>query len=103
MTIYDKFTTSSLESLADWIDNFGQHDDSPWINWFNRTYCEKCESEIVTVEESQAKLGFQLLYVNNTECSYCEVYKECRFFPNQPSPNTKEIIKMWLQQEVENE
>lgn len=102
MTIYDKFTTSSLESLAEWIADFGNHDDSPWMDWFDKTYCQKCESEIITREESEAKLGFLLMYASKTECSYCEVYRECRFFPNRPSPDMKEIVKMWLEQEVED-
>lgn len=101
MTEYDKFTKSTKEALAKWIADFGKHDDSPWMNWFDKTYCQKCESEIVTKDESEAKLGFQFLYLNKTECSYCEVYKECRFFPNKPTPEIEEIIKMWLDQEVE--
>ena len=103
MRIFDKFTTSTPEALAKWIADFGNHDDSPWTDWFNRTYCQKCESEIVTRDESEAKLGFQLLFVDKTECSYCEVYKECRFFPNRPNPDMKEIIQMWLEQEIEDE
>lgn len=103
MKIYDKFTTSTPEALAKWIASFGNHDDSPWMNWFDKTYCQKCESEIVTKEESEAKLGFQFLYLNKTECSYCEVYKECRFFPNRLTPDIEEIIKMWLDQEVEEQ
>lgn len=102
MTIYDKFTTSTKESLAKWIADFGNHDDAPWMKWFDRTYCQKCESEIVTRDESESKLGFQLLFVTKTECSYCEVYKECRFFPNRPAPEIEEIIRMWLEQEVED-
>lgn len=100
MKIFNKFTTSSKESLAKWIAEFGNHDDSPWMNWFDKKYCQNCQSEIVTREESEAKLGFQLRYVGSTECSYCEVYKECRFFPNRPTPDIEEIIKMWLEQEV---
>ena len=65
------------------------------------TYCQKCESEIVTRDESESKLGFQLLFIDKTECSYCEVYKECRFFPNRPTPDIEETIKMWLDQEIE--
>lgn len=101
MTIYDKFTTSTKESLAKWILDFGNHEDSPWMNWFDKNYYQKCEPEIVTREESEAKLGFYLSFVDKTECSYCEVYKECRFFPNKPIPDIEEIIRMWLDQEVE--
>ena len=101
MTVYDKFTTSTKESLAKWIADFGNHDDSPWMNWFDRAYCQKCEPEIVTRGESEAKLGFYLSYTDKIECSYCEVHKECRFLPNKPTPDIEEIIRMWLDQEVE--
>ena len=101
MTIYDKFTTSTKEALAKWITEFANHDDSPWMNWFNKKYCQKCKSEIVTREDSLDKLGFELIFVNSVECSYCEVYNECRYFPNKPNPTIEEIIKMWLDQEVE--
>ena len=36
---------------------------------------------------------------SSTECSYCEVYKECRFFKGK-NPSTLEIIEMWLNEEV---
>ena len=102
MKIFDKFTTSTPEALAKWISDFGNHDNGPWMNWFDKTYCQKCEPEIVTRDESKSKLGFQLLYKDKTECSYCEVHKECRFFPNRPTPDIEEMVKMWLDQEVED-
>ena len=85
-----------------WIDINGQHDDSAWMNWFSNKYCDKCENEIVSREDSLEKLGFELMYVSSTECSYCEVYKECRFFKGK-NPSTLEIIEMWLNEEVEEE
>ena len=92
----------SLKELALWIDINGHHDESPWLTWFNEKYCDKCEPEIVNAENCLEKLGFELLYKNSTECSYCEVYKECRFF-NGKNPSTLEIIEMWLKEEVEED
>lgn len=100
MNRYEQLTSKTINELALWIDINSQHDDSPWMTWFNETYCDKCNPEIVYAEDSLSKLGFQLLYKNNTECSYCEVYQECRFF-NGKNPSTLEIIEMWLKEDVE--
>ena len=102
MTRFDKFVTSSVDSLAQWIDENAQHDDSPWMNWFENKYCRNCESVKISREDSLEKLGFELLYLNDTECSYCEINKQCRYFPDrEESPSVVEIIKMWLESEVE--
>jgi hypothetical protein len=101
MTRYKQLTSKPIEELAKWIDDHGQHDDSPWMTWFYKKYCSKCESEIVKREDSMSKLGFELLFRNETECSYCEVYDECRFFPNKKNPGTQEIIEMWLKEAVD--
>lgn len=102
MTRYDKFITSSIDSLVEWISEYGQFDNSPWITWFDNKYCKNCESVKISREDSLEKLGFELLYVNDTECSYCEVNKKCRYFPDmKESPSNTEIIKMWLESEVE--
>ena len=100
MNRYEQLKSKSLKELALWIDTYCQHDDSPWMKWFSEKYCDKCESEIVSAEDSLTKLGFNLLYVSHTECSYCELYKECRFFEGK-NPNTLDIIEMWLREEVE--
>ena len=100
MNRYEQFKSKSLKELALWIDINGQHDDSAWMNWFSNKYCDKCESEIVSREDSLEKLGFELMYVNSTQCSYCEVYKECRFFKGK-NLSTLEIVEMWLKEEVE--
>jgi hypothetical protein len=100
MTRYDQVTSKSLEELAEWLDVNGQHDDSPWIKWFDDKYCSNCESEVVTSDESEEKLGFALWYKTKVDCAYCEVYNECRFFPNRRALSNKEIIELWLKEEV---
>ena len=100
MNRYKQLSSKSLKELALWIDINSQHDDSPWMNWFSKKYCDRCESEVVSREDSLSKLGFNLLYKSSTECSYCEVYNECRFFRGK-NPSTLEIIEMWLKEEVE--
>jgi hypothetical protein len=91
----------SIEELAKRIDENAQHDNSPWMTWFDKNYCSKCESVVIPKEETLEKLGFELWHGDSTECSYCEVNSKCRYFPDmEESPNTKEIIEMWLKEEV---
>ena len=103
MTQYEHFTSMSIEDLAAWIDEHGQFDNSPWMNWFDVHYCRNCASIILTKKDQKEKLGFEVLYNINATCAYCEVYKECRFFPGRPTPTLREIILMWLKEPVTDE
>lgn len=103
MTRYEQFTSMSIEDLATWIDEHGQFDNSPWMNWFDEHYCRNCSSIILTKAEQKEKLGFEVLYNINATCAYCEVHKECRFFQGRPTPTLQEIILMWLKEAVADE
>ena len=87
MTYYEKLTSMSLEELATWIDEHGEFDNSPWMHWFDSMYCQNCEA-------------IMCKYPNF--CSYRELENECKFFPGRETPDNKEIIKMWLEKEVED-
>ena len=104
-TRYNQFRSMSLEELAEWLDNHGQHDGSPWMIWFDKNYCSKCESIKIKKENSKSVLGFELMFSDETTCSYCEVYKKCKYFQDKDeTPNNADIIKMWLEEQVkENE
>lgn len=103
MTRFEKFVTSSVDSLAEWIDEYGAHDESPWITWFDNKYCKNCKPVTVDKKDTLEKLGFELCYADRCECSYCELNKQCRYFPDkEESPSIVEIIKMWLESEVED-
>lgn len=102
MTNYENFILMSIEQLAQWINTNGQFDGSPWMKWFDENYCSKCES--VTIKKADAKdvLGFELMFCNETTCSYCEVHKKCKFFPEfNEAPNLVEIIEMWLKEKID--
>ena len=93
MTNYEKLTKMTIKQLANWLDKYGKFDCSPWMTWFDINYCQKCDPEIVTVPA-----------FNNSEaeCSYCELNHKCRLFPKiKEEPSNLDIIKMWLEQEVE--
>lgn len=43
LTNYERIKNFSVEELANWLDEYGILDGSPWMNWFNDNYCNRCE------------------------------------------------------------
>lgn len=108
MTNFKHLQTMSVDQLADWLDKNGMFDGSPWNDWFNKRFCENCESIECKYEVSKEKLGIEPLFKGNTiECAFCELaddagVKRCRFFPELDDiPDNKKAIEMWLIEEVE--
>lgn len=100
MTRYEQLTSLPIEQLAQWIDTHGQFDGSPWITWFDENYCSKCESIKIKKENSKAILGFELMFADETTCSYCELYKKCKYFQDKDeTPTNVDIIQMWLEEQ----
>lgn len=101
MTNIEALQAMSLEKLAEWLDEHGMFDNSPWSNWFNEKYCEKCEP--ITCKVTSANIGITPLFQEQEiDCSYCELESKCRFFDHlDNAPDTTDIIKMWLSDEVE--
>ena len=96
MTNYNKIVSMHVDELAQWL---GSIEDAPWMTWFNESYCSRCESIKVSKENAKELLGFDLLYKDETDCAYCEVYGECRYFREAGRfPNNAETIKLWLMQ-----
>ena len=103
MINFEKLRLMSIDAFAAWLDENGQFDGSPWSEFFNKKYCEKCESIKCTYADAEEKLGIQAFsYSGNIECAYCEVYGKCRYFEALDDiPDNKEIIKLWLEEEAE--
>ena len=102
MNNFEKIKQMSLEDFAEWLYEHRMVDDTPWMEWFNENYCDKCESIIVKAEDAEEVLGIKPFYNEEYECAYCEVYEDsCKFFPNG-YPSNKDIIKMWLEIRDEN-
>ena len=93
MTKFDKLKTLTIEQIADWLDKYGAFDGSPWVELFNKKYCQNCSTEKVYVE-----------YFNSyQDCGWCELNHKCKFFPDiKDIPSNKDMIKMWLEDEDEN-
>ena len=103
MTIYEQFTAMSVEELSRWLDKHGQFDGSPWMLWFEKNYCKKCESIKCSYITAKEKLGIEPFYERSVECTYCELEKKCKFFPDiDDVPDNRDIIEMWLKESITN-
>ena len=101
MTWFEKFKTQNIDELADWLDKYGQFDGAPWITWFNKKYCTNCEPISLAMKECGRIFGC-IGSGDTVDCSYCEVKGKCKFFSDfSESLNNKQIIKLWLESEVE--
>ena len=96
MTNYEKIKSMSQEELANFLDNLG-FDGEPWALWFEKEYCNKCESII-------GKTGPDAAIPNHTyEACYCEMnHGKCKFFENQElAPDSCQMAKLWLNAKAE--
>lgn len=89
-TMFDYIHNMNNKELARWLNMYGLFDNSPWIQWFDKKYCSKCEAELVYLPSSDRQ----------AECSYCELYGQCRFFLEMnESPDNEQVVEMWLKSE----
>lgn len=102
MTRFEQFKNMDIEALAEWICENGQFDGSPWMTWWDEKYCQKCEPVMCHYTEAKEKLGFEPFYEKDVECAYCELEGKCRYFLDwEERPDIKDIVKMWLEGEIE--
>lgn len=87
LTRLNKLQMMTLDSFTDWLDKHGEFDGSPWIKWWEKKYCQACDSELVRDVDTGREM----------ECAWCELHGKCRFFQEMDYvPDNKDIIKMWL-------
>lgn len=95
MNNFERLKSMSVEEISQWLDKNGMWDNSPWSKWWDKKYCSKCESVEVTVEDDFGE--------RECEFAWCELENKCRYFEDREEvPDCGEIIKMWLEAEVEN-
>lgn len=93
MTIFESIKSKNIDELAEWLDEYGLYDGSPWIDWWDKKYCCKCIPELKHNE----------IFGNEDEYGWCELHKKCKYFQDMDNiPNNKQIIKMWLENEDYN-
>lgn len=90
MTVFDSIKNKNIDELAEWIDEHCNFDDALHWKYWDENYCNKCEP----ITAGTNVLGYPLKYAP------CEISGNCKFFKDAKDiPNSKQIIKMWLESE----
>lgn len=91
MTNFEYIKSLSKEELAAYLDkHFAYIYDAPWDIWWNGNYCSKCETVMAKLLNEDREIP----------CGWCEVHKKCKYFQELDStPDSKQVIKMWLEKE----
>lgn len=98
MTVFEDIHSKDIDGLVEWLDKNGAADGNPWLRWFDKNYCKKCE-EVVCESITDC---FGDYWSGEHEFAYCELNNKCRYFENMDRvPDRKQTIKLWLESEVE--
>lgn len=90
MKIIDVIKSFTTDEMADFLDKYTAMGDTPWEDWFDENYCNKCMPEISP----------DSYYCGYVDCAYCELHNNCKYFPEMnETPSYKQVIKMWLETE----
>ena len=93
MTVFEKIKAMDIDEFAQWFDKHCANDTDQCIDWWNKTYCENCEPEIVKCINPDT-------YITDMECAWCELHDKCKFFQNiDGMPDSLQITKLWLESE----
>ena len=88
----DMIKSKNIDELAEWLDRNCYSEYAPWIQWWNDSYCNKCPSVFGKYADSDREIEF----------CWCELHDKCKFFPDmEETPDCKQMIKMWLESEIE--
>lgn len=92
MTNLENIRKMSAEALAQYLGALGSLETSPWMVWWNKRYCNECESVKTYVPYLDKE----------ADCAFCELENQCRFFPElSEGPDIDQIIVLWLKAEKE--
>lgn len=93
MRVFDIIKNKNIDELAEWLDKYCLFDNAPWLWWWDKNYCNKCETVIEYSDELKDKCEF----------TWCELNGKCKYFQNlNDIPDSKQMIKMWLESKCEN-
>lgn len=91
MTVFDNIKNKNIDEFAEWLDEHCNFDDALHWQWWDENYCGKCEP----IETRTNVFGCPL------DRAYCEISGNCRFFQDMKDiPDSKQVIKMWLESEL---
>lgn len=84
MTHFQKILSMNISGFAQFLSKIS-NDETPWNDWFDKTYCQKCDS--VTIAGRWGDM----------EASPCEV-GDCPF--GMKDIDEVKIIEMWLNEKA---
>lgn len=97
MTVFENIHSKNIDELVEWLDKNGAYDDPPWLKWYDRNYCRKCEPVVC----SYVNDCYGNYYSNEHEFAWCELRGNCRYFIDMKRvPDRKQTIKLWLESEI---
>lgn len=97
MTQFDKLKLMTIDEFAEWLYKHRMFDGSPFMDWFDKIYCLKCEPIKCRYTDAVEKLDISPFYEKLIDCAYCELEHKCKYFPDMEEvPDMKYIIKLWL-------
>lgn len=87
MTQFGKIKHKKLIELAKWLDSLGGVDNTPWIKWFDETYCKKCTMYKGVPEGCTHEITFAPCECGENPCGYADL-------------KAWELVALWLQSKV---
>ena len=94
MTVFENLKAKNIDELVDCLAEHYDFDSALWWKWWDENYCSKCESETGYITD----FGGEHEWQTPCEFAWCELHDKCRLFPEMDYiPDTKQIIKMWLE------
>ncbi len=94
VTNFEKIKNMNIDEFAEWLDKHDSWENTPWMEWWNNTYCKNCEPVIGIFVDSWKE----------SEFAWCELYGKCRFFQElDKTPDSLLMAKLWLESEIEHE
>lgn len=95
MIRFENIKNKNIDGFVEWLDEYYASDEAPWWTWWDNNYCKKCEPVMAYVPE----------FGDECECAWCEANDDkCKYFQDMDKmPSNKQIIKMWLMSECEEE
>lgn len=93
MTVFENIKSKNIDELVEWLDKYCNFESAPYMDWWDKNYCSKCEPEVV----EDPDVGGEICDM------YCELHDKCKYFEDMDDiPSVKECIKMWLESEYDN-
>ena len=94
MNVFEKIKSMNIDEFTEWFYENCIDVPDPSLEWWNDTYCSKCEPEDDPLESSWHKFAWCELH-DNSKCKYFQDLDDI--------PDYKQIVRLWLESEWKDE